>query len=575
MLAVRKHTVRSLGWSSLALIALAPGLAAANPLPVTEEKQDDLTTTCGSCGSTSTGMALSYLGEKNTPDEVEHYLYARLPCGPGDDLLANAADDYCADKLGVADCAKDFNWSSYDPWELGVAQLEAGRPFVAHTNQYGGHYVLVVGMTTESGTSYVYFNDPAKGARLKWTWSEFKAIWSPKSYRGVRFLIDKPSVDAGVSSDAGASPDSAGTCEPTKLQSKGVWALGSTLRDEGPANVVATLTNRGATDLFLIIKGADGGVRFDTLDETIAARDAAKSSLRVHAWVTCFTDAKQGGWIAPSNASYRKYLIDDVLGPALSEHAIDGLSLDYVRYPGTADGDTASVTSFVQQVRAELEARRPGVILSAAVMPEGAGNAQAYGQDYAALAGPLDVLLPMTYTYNYSGGAEWVKSATSYVVGKAGAEAAVWSTLQTLNDEGGSMPGARLQGEIDAAIAGGAAGVAMFRYPVTAEQWGVLEANPIVQCAEVEPEDGGTGAEAGSVADAQGEPGDAGLGEASVGDSGAESGVFAEGSDDASGCTCSQGARAGAMDAMGAWALATVLAWGARRRRNRALFRAG
>jgi len=103
MLAVRKHTVRSLGWSSLALIALAPGLAAANPLPVTEEKQDDLTTTCGSCGSTSTGMALSYLGEKNTPDEVEHYLYARLPCGPGDDLLANAADDYCADKLGVAD----------------------------------------------------------------------------------------------------------------------------------------------------------------------------------------------------------------------------------------------------------------------------------------------------------------------------------------------------------------------------------------------------------------------------------------------------------------------------------------
>ncbi|MBN2498073.1 MAG: hypothetical protein JXR96_26015, partial [Deltaproteobacteria bacterium] len=271
-------------------------------------------------------------------------------------------------------------------------------------------------------------------------------------------------------------------CTPTGMQSKGVWAWGSTLREAGTTAVVAEMTAHGITDLMVMVRGADGSFRTDTLDEVIALARSSSPTLRVHAWLACFHD--DSGWIHPGDATYRAHLLDEVIRPILAGHDVDGLSLDYIRFPGTAEGDTASVSSFVQQVRASVDELRPGTLLSVAVMPEGDATATYYGQDYAELAGPADVLLPMTYTYNYEQGAAWVQTMTAHLVEKAAGKAAVWPVLQSYNDEGDHMPAGRLAEEIDAALAGGAAGVNLFRYPVVAGQYASLDDYPVEICQQ-------------------------------------------------------------------------------------------
>jgi uncharacterized lipoprotein YddW (UPF0748 family) len=226
----------------------------------------------------------------------------------------------------------------------------------------------------------------------------------------------------------------------------------------------------GFTDVFLLVKGGSGTVRLTRVDDLVAARDAAGYRFRIHAWIICFSDETRGGWVDPASASYRAYLLDEVVTPLLRDHRPDGINLDCLRYPGTADGRTEPITSFTQEVRARIDAERPGTLLSAAVMPEMGANAAAYGQDYAALAGPLDVLAPMAYTSNYRADAAWVGTVTGYVLGRAAGAAEVWPALQSLNDVGEQMTGSRLQEELRAAQGAGATGASLFRYPHTSSQ---------------------------------------------------------------------------------------------------------
>jgi hypothetical protein len=198
--------------AALLALLLAPR-AFAGVLPVPADKQHNLTTSCGSCGSSSTGMGLAYLGEKNTADEVEHWLYPKLPCGPGEGSIVPVANQYCASHGLPSPCATHYDWASSEAWARLVAEIDAGRPFGAHTDQWGGHYVLVVGWT-DDGTRHVHFNDPAKGYTRVFTWTDFAAIWSPKGYDGIRFTIDKPvhppALDArfvSQGSDAPADPE--------------------------------------------------------------------------------------------------------------------------------------------------------------------------------------------------------------------------------------------------------------------------------------------------------------------------------------------------------------------------------
>jgi len=258
--------------------------------------------------------------------------------------------------------------------------------------------------------------------------------------------------------------------EPGPDGGLGAWAWGTTVSEMGAAAFADDVAASGIQDVFLLVKGVSGTFRLGTLDEVVAARDAAGYRFRVHAWVICFNDSSVGSWIDPASASYRSYLLDDVLTPLLRDHEPDGVNLDYVRYPGTAAGRTEPITSFVMEVRALIDRLRPGALLTAAVMPEMEANAETYGQDYAALAGPVDALLPMAYTTNYGQSVDWVRRVTSYVLAQAGGACDVWPALQSFDDEGRQMSADRLRAEIQAARDGGATGVSLFRYPHTVEQ---------------------------------------------------------------------------------------------------------
>jgi hypothetical protein len=203
------------GRRAAALIAcsawlMLPAVASrAVVLDVPVDQQDNLSGTCGSCGSASTGMALAYLGRAHSADWIEGWLYARLPCGPGPDLLAAQARSYCATYLGISGCASNQYWSSGNVWDNLNAQIAAGRPFVASTywpfsSGTYAHYVTVVGV--EGST--VYVNEPAHGERQAVPWSTFNARWAANNYRVVIFhfgcapgaVESRPCCDCGTQS---------------------------------------------------------------------------------------------------------------------------------------------------------------------------------------------------------------------------------------------------------------------------------------------------------------------------------------------------------------------------------------
>ncbi|MGB9938205.1 MAG: pseudomurein-binding repeat-containing protein [Methanobacterium sp.] len=253
------------------------------------------------------------------------------------------------------------------------------------------------------------------------------------------------------------------------------------------------------------------------------------SNIRVHAWVTCFKDAN-GNWIDPQGKySYtvkvqyvvKKYqtktkqwykywykskgklkykwkykwvykwnyqyaykyetrtgydtskinaLINSITTIA-KNYNIDGIHLDYIRYPGTAyknEGGTETVTSFVQKVHDAVKQIKPKVAISAALMPETSVNGYYYGQDYAKLAPYLDFLVPMIYKGNYNKDTGWVGSTTKWIFNHCGGKP-VLAGLQTYesDDDLTEIPASELRNDVESAISNGASGYVLFRYGLT------------------------------------------------------------------------------------------------------------
>jgi len=157
-----------------------------------------------------------------------------------------------------------------------------------------------------------------------------------------------------------------------------------------------------------------------------------------------------------------------------SSNLVNGIHLDYVRYPGTAykyTGGTAAITNFVARVNTAVKSVNSNVALSAALMPEGSINAYFYGQDYSQLASNLDFLVPMIYKGNYGQNTDWIGTKTAYIVSKAG-NTPVIVGLQTYISDNNLAPlsATELQQDINKAMESGAAGYVLFRL-------GLIDAN--------------------------------------------------------------------------------------------------
>ncbi|MCZ3366833.1 MULTISPECIES: transglutaminase domain-containing protein [Methanobacterium] len=254
------------------------------------------------------------------------------------------------------------------------------------------------------------------------------------------------------------------------------------------------------------------------------------TNFRVHAWITCFKDVN-GNWIDPQGKysytvkvpdkkikykvwykSWYKYngkwkykwkyyykykytykyqtkygyntsKIDSLISSIskiVKNYNIDGINLDYIRYPGNAyksSGSTAAVTSFVQKVYNTVKSIKPKVAVSAELMPEGKMNAYYYGQNYTQLAKYLDFMVPMLYKGNYGynsstgtnsngkSGTDWIGSTVKYIVSQANGTPVI-AGLQTYRSDKNVkvIPAGELKSDIKSAGNNGASGYALFRY---------------------------------------------------------------------------------------------------------------
>ncbi len=182
-------------------------------------------------------------------------------------------------------------------------------------------------------------------------------------------------------------------------------------------------------------------------DSTLAfIRAAQKKGLKVHIWFQCFY--KDGKWINPVDDSLNRYkqeYFDEVVDRAAkyAKMGVDGIHLDYIRFGGTAHKHnpseeitaTGCVTEFCRQINAATKAKNPGIILSAALMPE-PDSEYYYGQDPAQMGQYIDILMPMIYFHSQSyqkGGTPWARQVADHFATK-GAPAKVWAGLTTYED---------------------------------------------------------------------------------------------------------------------------------------------
>lgn len=155
---------------------------------------------------------------------------------------------------------------------------------------------------------------------------------------------------------------------------------------------------------------------------TACIKAAHARNIQVHAWKICWNIEQappefrermkragrllksSGGatlnWLDPARADNQD-LERAAIRELVRKFDVDGLHLDYIRYPpGAAEKNPGAITEFVRKVREDVKAIRPDVKLSAAVWGQYPSCVRSVGQDWAAWLknGYVDFVVPMNYT---------------------------------------------------------------------------------------------------------------------------------------------------------------------------------
>lgn len=198
--------------------------------------------------------------------------------------------------------------------------------------------------------------------------------------------------------------------------------------------------------------------------------DAKSVGISVHIWMQAFYN---GGWILPvdDSGNFRYSLFNSIIDEAkdyASIKGVAGIHFDYLRFGGTAykhANGVEAINYFTKQACEELHKQNPGLIVSAAVMPEPSGMIYYYGQDIPTISKYLDVIVPMIYKGNYAQGTSWIKSTTQKFIDMSnGAE--IWTGLQSYysDDDVSKLPASELKSDSKTGIDGGAKGIILFRF---------------------------------------------------------------------------------------------------------------
>jgi uncharacterized lipoprotein YddW (UPF0748 family) len=252
--------------------------------------------------------------------------------------------------------------------------------------------------------------------------------------------------------------------QPRPAEMRGLWVVRTGLTSpQAVEAVVEEAARAGVNTLFAQVRGRGDAfyasrlvprsvllerqpADFDPLAHLL--RRARERGLGVHAWINVLLAAgfgtplprghvlaehpdwemvprggrsadAEGRYLSPSHRGVGEHL-QAVVTEILQRYPVDGLHLDFIRYPGAEyDYSRAAVESFgdgrggswdahrraavddlVARLSRAAHAARPGAIVSAAVVPDLALALHHRGQDWPAWAerGWVDALCPMTYT---------------------------------------------------------------------------------------------------------------------------------------------------------------------------------
>lgn len=260
---------------------------------------------------------------------------------------------------------------------------------------------------------------------------------------------------------------------------KAFFILGTDAQSYGLSNVVNKAAANGMKEIMVMIKGTSGTYDFSKLSGLLPLAHA--QGIRVHAWIACFNDTQAynsglyhtvgTGWIDPADTNYRNYLINTLILPAVSNYATDGVVLDYIQYPGNANGNTTPINTFLSSVRSQINTVAPSVLLAATLVPELSVNAQYYGQDYGQMSSYLNTELVMTYTYDYSQPASWIGTVLDYILPRVASSCSVQAVLESKNGSSDKSASALTTERSTAEAHGSQVHVSYFKWPFSSTQW--------------------------------------------------------------------------------------------------------
>ena len=240
--------------------------------------------------------------------------------------------------------------------------------------------------------------------------------------------------------------------------------------DDTPVTSInpATLKAEGITDIFVYTTRSDPSALGPFITKFTG------TGINVYAWVEAFKDFN-GVWFNPgSNSTLENQIITDITSIA-TNYNVNGIMLDYLRYPGTAyeyPNATANVDYFASEIRNNINiinneniTGKHKLLLSSTLMPEDADNNYYYGQDYDLLSNYLDFLSPMIYVGNYNENASWIGTTAKYIESQDNGKPVV-AILQTYGSDSNPTPitTSQLDLDINTAVNNGSDGYELFRY---------------------------------------------------------------------------------------------------------------
>ena len=244
-----------------------------------------------------------------------------------------------------------------------------------------------------------------------------------------------------------------------------------------PVNSIdpSALKKQGITDVFVLTNRDNPN---STLTSFLAK--FAGSGINVYAWVECFKDSNGNFFYPDNNTTLVNQVISNITSIA-ANYNVNGIMLDYIRYPGNAylhpnattyvDNFASAIRNNINTINNENISGKPRILLTAALMPETSVNAYYYGQDYSLLSNYLDYLSPMIYKGNYNANTNWIATTTAYII--AHSSKPVVSILQTYYSDSNPTPetSSELNLDIENAMDDGSYGYSLFRYGLIASDW--------------------------------------------------------------------------------------------------------